>query len=143
MEGQGTEIAGPEAPPVVGDGEAHLLDGGHAPHIVVHGVGLPDVGQTGHPVQLPGGQGKGGRVDNQKPVSVFLEDGLSGHRIVLLVLHHVGFGVGRFGGGHLLKGGDLHPRIGAQAGVFAGDAGAPHVGNFRDGGPGGQPGGDL
>ena len=39
MEGQGAEIAGPETPPVVGHRKAHLLNGGHAPHLVIHGVG--------------------------------------------------------------------------------------------------------
>ena len=143
VEGQRAEITRPEAPPVVGDREAHLLDGGYAPHVVVHGVGLPDIGQLGHPVQLSGGQREGGRVDNQEAVSMLLHDGLAGHRVVFLVLHHIGPGVGCFGGGHLLKGGNLHPGVGTQAGVFADDAGAPHVGDLSHRGPRGQPGGDL
>ena len=48
VKGQGAELTGPEAPPVVDDGEPHLLDGGHAPHAVVHRVGLPHVGQFRH-----------------------------------------------------------------------------------------------
>ena len=57
VEGQGAEIARPEAAPVVGDGEAHLLNGGYAAHVVVHGVGLPHIGELGHPVHLRCGEG--------------------------------------------------------------------------------------
>ena len=65
VEGQGAEVAGPEAAPVVGDGEANLLNGGHAPHAVVHGVGLPHIGELGHPVHLLGGEGHGRGIDQQ------------------------------------------------------------------------------
>ena len=66
VEGQGAEIARPEAAPVVGDGEAPLLNGGNAPHLVIHGVGLPDIGQLGHPVHLRRGQGGGGGIDDEE-----------------------------------------------------------------------------
>ncbi len=143
MEGQGAEIAGPEASPVVGDGKAHLLNGGNAPHFVIHRVRLPDVGQLGHPVQLRRGQGIGGRVHNQKPLPVLLDNGLAGHRVVFQILHHVGLGIGLFGGGHLRKGGDLHPGIGADAGIASDYAGASDIGDLLHWRPGGQPGGDL
>ena len=129
--------------PGEGHREAHLLDGGHAPQVIVHGVRLPDIGQLRHPVQLRRGQREGRRVDNQKPVPVPLENPFSGHRIVLLVLHHVGPGIGGFGGGHLRKGGHLHPGIGAYAGVLARHAGAPDIGDLFHRRPGGQPGGNL
>ena len=143
VEGQGAEVAGPEAAPVVGDGEADLLDGGHAAHVVIHGVGLPHIGQLGHPVQFLGGQGIGGGIDDEKALAVPLDDGLAHGGVVLLILHHIGLGIGPFGGGHLFKGGNLHPGIGAHPGVVGGHAGAPHVGDLAHRGAGVQPGGDV
>ena len=143
VEGQGAEIARPEAAPVVGDGEAHLLNGGNAPHLVIHGVGLPDIGQLGHPVHLRRGQGGGGGIDDEEAVSVLLEDGFAYHRVVLQILGHIGPGIGGLVGGHLLKGGDLHLGIDALAGVAGGHTGAPHVGDLLHRGAGGEAGQDL
>ena len=130
VEGQGAEVAGPKAAPVMDDGEADLLDGGHAPHGVVHGMGLSHIGQLEHGVQLGGGQGHGGGIGNEQPVPVLLQDGLPPHRVVLLVLHLIGLGVGPLVGTDRLEGGDLHHGVGALAGVPPGEAGAPHVGDL-------------
>ena len=136
VEGQGAEVAGPKAAPVVGDGEADLLDGGHAAHVVVHGVGLPHIGQLGHPVQFFRGQGIGGGIDDEELPPVLLDDGLAHGGVVLLILDHIGLGIGPLGGGHLLKRGHLHPGVGTHAGVVGGHAGAPHVGDLAHRGAG-------
>ena len=108
VEGQGAEVARPEAAPVVGHGEAHLLDGRHAPHLVIHGVGFPDVGQLGHEVQFGSGERHGRRIDHQQPVAVALEDGLSPDGVVLLILDLVGLGIRPLIRGYRLKGRALH-----------------------------------
>ena len=143
VEGQGAEVARPEAAPVMGDREAHLLDGRDAPHLVVHRVGLPDIGQLGHPVHLRRGQGGGGGIDDEEPVPVLLEDGPAHHCVMLQILRHVGPGIGGLVGGHLLKGGDFHLGIGAHAGMAGGHTGAPHVGDLLHRGAGGEAGQDL
>ena len=143
VEGQGAEVAGPEAAPVVGDGEAHLLNGGHAPHVVVHGVGLPHIGELGHPVHLRCGEGHGRGIDQQQVPAVALEDGLAHEGVVLVILDHVGPGVVLLAGGHLLERGNLHLGVGAHTRVPNGHAGAPHVGDLLHRSAGGQSGDDL
>ena len=126
MEGQGAEIAPAEAPPVVGDGEAHLLDGGHAALRVVHGVDLPGVGQLGHRVQLLPGEGHGGGIDHQGTVPVALEDGLAPDGVVLLVFDLGGQGVVPLVRDHRFKGRDGDALAGAD-GLPCGVGGAPDV----------------
>ena len=142
VEGQGAEIAAPEAAPVVDDAEAHLLDGGDAPHLIVHGVGLPGEGQGGQGVQLRRLQERGRGVHREIPVGVLLQQRPSPDGVVLRVLHAAGLGVGPLVLPHLLEGGQLHIFIGAgtlplQAG------GAPDIREGLRPLPGLQPPGDL
>ena len=142
VEGQGAEVAPAEAAPVVGHGEADLLDGGHAPQGLVHGVDLPGVGQLRHRVQLLPAQGHGGGIHHQDPVPVGLADGPAPDGVVLLILHLGGQGVVPLAGGHILKGGHVHGGEGDLR-VGGGIGGAPHVGEGAHRLPGGQPPGDL
>ena len=130
VEGQGAEVARPEAAPVMGDREAHLLDGRDAPHLVVHRVGLPDIGQLGHSVHLRCGQGGGRGIDNQESISVLLKDRFADHCVVFQIFCHVGPGIGGLVGSHLFKGGDLQLRIGAHAWVAGGHTGTTNIGDF-------------
>ena len=74
---------------------------------------------------------------------MLLKDGLSHEGVVLVIFHHVGPGVGLLGGGHLLKGGDLHEGVGTCTGVGDGGACAANIGDLPHRCAGGQPGGDL
>ena len=143
VEGQGAELAGPEAPPVVDDGEAHLLNGGHAPHAVVHRVGLPHVGQLCHLVQLLGVQGHGGGIADEVPVPVGLDHRPAPDGVVLVVFHQVGLGIGPLAPAHFLKGGHRHRREPAGRRVPGQEAGALDAGEFLHWGAGGQGGGNL
>ena len=118
MEGQGAEVARPEAPAVVGHRKAYLLDGGHAAHRVIHGVGFPHVGQLRHKVQLRRGQRHGGRGDHQQARSVALEDGAAPDRIVLLILNLVGLRIGALVAAHLFKRRALHLGIDTRLRAF-------------------------
>ena len=140
VEGQGAEVARPEAAPVVGHGEAHLLDGRHAPHLVIHGVGFPDVGQLGHEVQFGSGERHGRRIDHQQPVAVALEDGLSPDGVVLLILDLVGLGIRPLIRGYRLKGRALHLWIGTRRRIFGNKGGSLYICNLPDGRSGGQTG---
>ena len=133
----------PKAPPVMGHRETDLFNGGHAPHAVVHGMGLPDVGELRYLVQLRRGQGEGGGIDHQEPLPVALEDCPAPVRVVFLILHLIGLGIGPLVLPHVRKGGTLH--LGKYAGgrVPGQKGGAPHVPNGPHRRAGGQPGGNL
>ena len=143
VEGQGAELAGAEAPPVVDHREPNLLNGRHAAHGVVDRVGLPHVGQLGHLVQLLGVQGHGRGIVDEVLIPVGLDDRLAPDGVVLVVLHQVSGGVGLLVPADLLVGG--HPDGGVLAGVggICGEAGPLHVGDLIHRLPGGQTPGDL
>ena len=129
VEGQGAEIAPAEAAPVVGDGEANLLNGGDAAGI--HGVYLPGVGQGVQRVQLLPAQGTGRRVHHQRPALTGLEHGTAPDRVVLVIFDLGGAGVGRQVGAHVLVGGAVRP-VELQLAHPVGDVGrAGHVGDVR------------
>ena len=106
-------------------------------------MGLPDIGQLGNFVHLRRGKRPGGRVDQQELAAVLLQDGLAHEGIVLVVLYHIGPGVGLLAGGYLLKRGNFHPGVGAHTGMGGGHAGAPYIGDLIHRGATGQPGDDL
>ena len=106
VEGQRAEIASPEAPPVVGHGEAHLLNSGHAAQRVIHGVDLPGIGQLRYEVQLLPAQGNGRRVHHQGLATVGLEEGPAPDGIMLLVFNLGSQGVVPFIGADSLIGGN-------------------------------------
>ena len=127
MEGQGTEVAAPEAAPVVDNGEFDLFNGGHAAHRLVHGVVLPGIGQLRHKVQLLRAQGHGGRVDNEVTVPMLLDQGLAPDRIVLLILHPGGVGVIGHAAADRLEGGQGQAVIGADGRIADQHGRAPDV----------------
>ena len=143
VKGQRAEFTGPEAAPVVGDGEADLFDGGHAAHTVVDRVRLPHVGQLGHVVQLRRGQGHGGGIGDEIAVPVGLDDGPAPDGVVLIVLHQIGLGVGFFALADGLIGGDGERGVVAGRGVLGQEAGALHVGDLAHRRSGGQGLGDV
>ena len=93
MIGQGAEVAGPEAAPVVSDGEAHLLDARHPAQRLVAGVIRPLVGQLVHPVEGFRVQHGHGRVLHHDGIAVALDDGLAPHLVLLVLLDAAGYGV--------------------------------------------------
>ena len=76
----------PKHPRLWATEKRHLLDGRHAPLLVVHGVDLPGEGQGVHRVQFLLVQGHGWRVHHQAAAAVGLEDGLPPDGVMLLVL---------------------------------------------------------
>ena len=106
MKGQCAEVAAAEAAPVVGDGEAYLLDGGNL--LPIHGVNLPDIGQVVQGIQCLPAQWTGRRIHHQHPALTGLQHGAPPDGIVLVVLDLGGSGVGRLVGAHLLIGGTGH-----------------------------------
>ena len=142
VEGQGAEIAAPEAAPVVDDAEAHLLDGGHAPQGVVHGMGLPGEGQGRQGVQLRRLQRRGGGIHHQPALVVLLQKGPAPDGVMLPVLLPAGFRVGPLVLPHLLKGGYLQKLEGARP-LLPEAGGAPDVRQLPHLFPGPEPPGDL
>ena len=86
MQGNGAEVAVAEAAAVVGNGELYLLNARHAALCIVHGVGLPMIGQPVYCVQFFLCQADCRRVLHQHLVPVPLEHGLSGDLVLLVVL---------------------------------------------------------
>ena len=143
VEGQGTEFAGPKAPPVVGDGKAYLFNGRHAAHGVIDGMGLPKVGQLRHFVQLLGVQGHGGGIGDEVSVPVGLDHRPAPDGVVLVILHQVGRRIGPLVPGDRFVGGHRHSGKGADAGVFGEKAGPFHRGDLCCRCAGGQESGQL
>ena len=87
MEGQGAEGAAAKAPPVRGQGEPHLGQGGNAAVLVVHRMPLSRIGQGIDIVHLHRRQRLCRRVlDHERLPAVGLEDALCLERVRILVL---------------------------------------------------------
>ena len=142
VEGKGAEVAPAKAPPVVGHGEADLLDRRHAAHGVVHGVDLPGVGQLGDVVQLLLIEGHGRGIHHQHLVPMGLKDGLAPDGVVLLVFDLGGEGVVPLVGANCLIGGYRHRLIGTLR-LPGGVGGAPNIGEGLHLLPPAQPPGNL
>ena len=85
MERQRAEVAPAEAPAVVRDGNAHLLDGGDAAESVVHRVYLAHVGELGDLVELLTRKRHRGRIDDERVTPVRLPERFAANGVVLLV----------------------------------------------------------
>ena len=85
MERQRAEVASAEAPAVVRDGKAHLLDGGDAAESVVHRVHLAHVGELGDLVELFARKRHRGRIDDERVTPVRLPERFAANGVVLLV----------------------------------------------------------
>ena len=128
VKGQGAEAARPKAPSVVGDGEAHLLDGGNL--LPIHGVNLPDIGQVVQGIQCLPAQWTGRWIHHQHPALTGLQHGAPPDGIVLVVLDLGGSGVGRLVGAHLLIGGTGHRMKAAALSGGCNVGGAGDVGDL-------------
>ena len=84
MERQRAEVASAEAPAVVCDGKAHLLDGGDA-ESVVHRVHLAHVGELGDLVEFFARKRHRGRIDDERVAPVRLPERFAADGVVLLV----------------------------------------------------------
>ena len=85
MERQRAEVASAEAPAVVRDGKAHLLDGGDAAESVVHRVHLAHVGELSDLVELFARKRHRGRIDDERVTPVRLPERFAANGVVLLV----------------------------------------------------------
>ncbi len=93
VKGDGAEVTRPKATPVVGNGKAHLLDGGHpAPAFVVGVIGAC-VRQRVDRIQLRPLQGRHGRILHHQPLAVRLCHHPPRDRVGVLVLHAEGVGI--------------------------------------------------
>ena len=128
MKGQCAEVAAAEAAPVVGDGEAHLLDGGNL--LPIHGMDLPDIGQVVQGIQCLPAQWTGRWIHHQHPALTRLQHGAPPDGIVLVVLDLGGSGVGRLVGTHLLIGGTGHRMKAAALSGGCNVGGAGDVGDL-------------
>ena len=141
VEGQGAEVAPAEAAPVVGDREAHLLDGGHP--LGIHGVHLPGEGQVIEPVQLLPGQRAGRRIGREIPPLAGLHHAAAPDGIVLVVLQLGGRGVLPLILPHPLVGGDSHRAVDTPVRLGCDVRRAPDIGDLPHGDFVGKPPGDL
>ena len=98
VERERAEVAAAEAAAVVRDREAHLLDGGDAAVLCVHGMPGAHIGERVHPIQLLALERGHGRVLHQHLVAVVLEDRLAVDGVLVAVLDAVGVGIGAFVG---------------------------------------------
>ena len=132
VEGQGAEVAAPEAAAVVGDGEFHLLNPRHAAQRVVARVPSAHIGQGVDPVELLGREGAHRRVLDEHLLPMPLEDDFPGDLILLVHLDAGRLAVGGLVGADLGKIRALHPaerRFGRRAEV-AGPPDVPQGGNL-------------
>ena len=132
VEGDGAEVAAPEAAAVVGDGEFHLLNPRHAAQRVVARVPSAHIGQGVDPVELLGREGAHRRVLDEHLLPVPLEDDFPGDLILLVHLDAGRLAVGGLIGADLGKIRALHPaerRFGRRAEV-AGPPDVPQGGNL-------------
>ena len=135
VEGQGAKVAGAEAAAVVGHGEAHLLNTGHAPVLLVGGVVGAGVGQGVDGVQLFSLQGGHGGILHQELAVVDLADSLAIDGVLILVLDAEGLGVLALIGLEVVvvKGGGHGEVDGIPFLGFAEIDGTTHVADLADG----------
>ena len=143
MKCNGAERAGARAAPVVGNGEAHLLNCGHTAQAVVHRVGQTHIGQLRHMVQLRSGQRHGRGIDHQNAVLMALQDRPAPDRVVLIVLHFVGLGIGSLVLPHSLEGIHLYKGVGALCFLPRRKGASLYVPDLADGNALFEPSGDL
>ena len=127
VEGDGAEIAGAEAPPVMGEGKLHLFYGGHAALLFVAGVIPPFIGQLRHRIQLRRFQRQRRRGLHQVLLPVLLHDGPPRHMVLLLQLQAAGTGMGLFILRNLIEGGAGNGIFGQRGGKGAKITGPPDI----------------
>ena len=102
VEGQGAEVAGPKAAPIVRNGNSTSWIPGTPPSFhrrMVHTL----IGQRVDPVKLLSGQGRHRRILYHNLVPVALNHGFSPHRVMLILLLAAGNGVIPFRGTYRSK----------------------------------------